>query len=381
MNFFGMARKNALRKPLRTALLIICVTVAFLIYGLTASFVNGSQGGASGASENILGVMSAAGRTQPLPISYINRIKAEPDVLAVGYMTRLRGFATVEKNIIPVSAFDPRQLMDVNGKELGLTSQLMERFSENRGKVLVGRALAEAQGWKIGQRITVTSFDVQKQDGSRDWPFDIAGIFEGENASTDTYFVIAQYDYVNAMRSRHKDTVDAFVVRPQQHVAAGELAARIDQQFANSAAPTRTQSEKQFLEAFLRQYADIGLIVNLVVGAAFITLLMIIVNTMVFAVRERNFEIGVLKTLGFSDFRIMILILGETLFIFAVGGGIGLAGAMAFAAFSSPALGLVLSMELFFNAMIMIIALGIATGALPARNALKTPAVTALRAR
>ncbi|QDG94528.1 ABC transporter permease (plasmid) [Rhizobium sp. NIBRBAC000502774] len=381
MNFFSLARKNAWRKPLRTTLLIVCVTIAFLIYGLTASFIHGSQGGSSGASDNILGVMSSAGRTQPLPISYINRLEADPDILAVGYMARLRGFALVEKNIIPVSAFETQHLTQVNGKELGLTSQMVEALVQDRTKVLVGQALAEAQGWKTGQRITVTSFDVQKQDGSRDWQFDIAGIFEGENASTDTYFVIAQYNYINALRSRYKDTVDAFVVRPRQQVEVSELAARIDQQFANSAAPTRTQSEKQFLEAFLRQYADIGLIVNLVVGAAFITLLMIVVNTMIFAVRERNFEIGVLKTLGFSGYRIMILILAETLFIFAAGGSIGVAAAAAAAAFSNPALGLVFSLDVLIKSILMIVALGFVTGALPARNALKTPAVAALRAR
>ncbi|MGO8657272.1 FtsX-like permease family protein, partial [Rhizobium ruizarguesonis] len=92
---------------------------------------------------------------------------------------------------------------------------------------------------------------------------------------------------------------------------------RIDALFANSAAPTRTQSEKQFLEAFLRQFADIGLIVSLVVGAAFVTILMIVVNTMLFAVRERSFEIGVMKVLGFSRGRIIALILGETQFVFA----------------------------------------------------------------
>ncbi|MBA1960676.1 FtsX-like permease family protein, partial [Escherichia coli] len=84
------------------------------------------------------------------------------------------------------------------------------------------------------------------------------------------------------------------------------------------------QSEKQFLEAFLRQYADIGLIVDLVTGAAFVTLLMIVVNTMVFAVRERTFEIAVLKTLGLSRMTIMTLVLGETLLIFTIGGTVGL---------------------------------------------------------
>lgn len=380
MTFLDLVRKSVWRKPLRTILLMVSVATAFLIYGLTTSFIDGSQG-SSAASEDILGVMSAAGRTQPLPISYLNRIGTEPGVAAVGYMSRLRGFAVVEKNIIPVSAADPARLYSSNGKELGLTPDLMSALGKDRSTVLVGRALAQAQGWTVGQKITVTSFDTAKQDGSRDWSFEIAGIFNGENASTDTYFVVAQYDYVNALRARNKDTVDAFIVRPQPGVQTGELASKIDRLFANSAAPTQTRSEKQFLEAFLRQYADIGLIVNMVVGAAFVTLLMIVGNTMVFVVRERTFEIGLLKTLGFSGSWIMALILGETFFIFVVGGTIGLLLAVLATVITGPAIGLVFSDAIFARALAMITLLALVTGALPALNALRMPIISAFRTR
>ena len=380
MTFLDLVRKSAWRKPTRTILLMVSVATAFLIYGLTTSFVDGSQG-ASAASEDILGVMSAAGRTQPLPISYLNRIAAEPEIAAVGYMSRMRGFSTVEKNIVAVSAADPQRLLNSNGKELGLTPDLIGALGKDRSQVLVGRALAEAQAWTVGQRITVTSFDTAKQDGSRDWSFEIAGIFEGENASTDTYFVVAQYDYVNTLRARNKDTVDAFIVRPQPGTQTGELAAKIDQLFANSAAPTQTKSEKQFLEAFLRQYADIGLIVNMVVGAAFVTLLMIVGNTMVFAVRERTFEIGVLKTLGFSGSWIMALILGETLFVFLVGATVGLILALLATVVMGPAIGLVFSNAIFARALAMVTLLALATGAVPALNALRIPIISAFRTR
>ena len=380
MTFLDLVRKSAWRKPTRTVLLMVSVATAFLIYGLTTSFVDGSQG-ASAASEDILGVMSAAGRTQPLPISYLNRIAAEPEIAAVGYMSRMRGFSTVEKNIVAVSAADPQRLLNSNGKELGLTPDLIGALGKDRSQILVGRALAEAQAWTVGQRITVTSFDTAKQDGSRDWSFEIAGIFEGENASTDTYFVVAQYDYVNTLRARNKDTVDAFIVRPQPGTQTGELAAKIDQLFANSAAPTQTKSEKQFLEAFLRQYADIGLIVNMVVGAAFVTLLMIVGNTMVFAVRERTFEIGVLKTLGFSGSWIMALILGETLFIFLVGATVGLILALLATVIMGPAIGLVFSNAIFARALAMVTLLALATGAVPALNALRIPIISAFRTR
>lgn len=380
MTFLDLVRKSAWRKPARTILLMVSVATAFLIYGLTTSFVDGSQG-ASAASEDILGVMSAAGRTQPLPISYLNRIAAEPEIAAVGYMSRMRGFATVEKNIIAVSAADPQRLLNSNGKELGLTPDLIGALGKDRSQILVGRALAEAQAWTVGEKITVSSFDTAKQDGGRDWSFEIAGIFDGENASTDTYFVVAQYDYVNTLRARNKDTVDAFIVRPQPGTQTGELAAKIDQLFANSSAPTQTKSEKQFLEAFLRQYADIGLIVNMVVGAAFVTLLMIVGNTMVFAVRERTFEIGVLKTLGFSGPWIMALILGETLFIFLVGATVGLILALLATVVTGPAIGLVFSNAIFARALAMVTLLALATGAVPALNALRIPIISAFRTR
>lgn len=380
MTFSKLARKNMWRKPLRTVLLIICVAVAFLIYGLTASFVAGSQG-SSAASEDVLGVTSVAGQSQPLPIAYLGRITSQPDVEAVGYMTRLRGFVETENNVVSVSATDPASLMAVTGPQLGLTPVLIEALGGARDRLLVGRALANANGWIVGQRITVTSFQIAKQDGSRNWRFEIAGIFEGESSSTDTYFAIAHYDYVNASRALAQDTVSAFILRPRAGVSPSELAVQIDALFANSATPTRTQSEKQFLEAFMRQYADVGMIVNLVTGAAFVTLLMIIINTMIFAVRERRFEIGVLKTLGVSRRRIMMLVLAETLLVFIVGGGVGLALTKLATVLAGPAIGLTLTPMIIAKASAIIFILGIATGALPAFNAMRTPIVSAFRTR
>jgi putative ABC transport system permease protein len=379
MTFFQLMRRNACRKRLRATLLMFSVGIAFLIYALTASFLGGSQG-AAGASDNLLGVFNKSGRGLPLPFAYLNRIAADGDVAAVAYTARMRGFVEVEKNVVMTSAVDPRSIAAANGDELGLTSALIAALEEGRDRVLVGRALAEAQGWSVGQRISVTS-QLIKADGSRDWSFVIAGIFEGANASTDTYFMLARYDTINAARARDKDTVDAFVVRPRQGVSPGVLAARIDALFANSAAQTRTQSEKQFLEAFLRQFADVGLIVGLVVGAAFVTILMITVNTMLSAVRERSFEIGVMKVLGFSQGRIMTLVLGETLFIFATGGAGGLLLAKLATLLIGPEFGFAFSLSVLLKSVTIIAGLGLLTGLLPAINAMRLPIVNAFRSR
>ncbi|WP_064682517.1 ABC transporter permease [Rhizobium bangladeshense] len=379
MTFFELMRRNAWRKRLRAILLMFSVGVAFLIYGLTASFVAGSQG-AAGASDNLLGVFNKAGRGLPLPLAYINRIAADPDIAAVAYTARMRGFVEVEKNVVVVSAVEPQAIAAANGEELGLTPELTAALEERGDRVLVGRALAEAQGWSIGQRIGFTG-QLTRTDGSRNWSFTIAGIFEGADAGTDTYFMLARYDALNAVRARDRDTVDAFVVRPRPGVSPGILAARIDALFANSAAQTRTQSEKQFLEAFLRQFADVGLIVSLVVGAAFVTILMIAINTMLFDVRERRFEIGIMKVLGFSSGRIMALVVGETLFIFVVGGAGGLVLAKLATLSIGSEFGLVFGATLLIKSFAIIAGLGLLTGLLPAVSAMRLPIVNAFRTR
>nr|WP_231943499.1 ABC transporter permease [Hydrogenophaga crassostreae] len=359
---------------------MICVAVAFLIYALSASFLNGSQGTAA-ASERVLGVTHAAGISLPLPLAYLPRIASDPDVAAVTPIARLRGFVGQEKNVVAVSAVNPVQLAEVNGHELGLTPQLIEAIGKSRERILVGRLLADAQGWTVGDRVTFSAFDTARQDGRRLWRFEVAGVFEGESANTDTYFMVARFDYINAARARGKDTVSAFALRPQPSAATAELAAHLDAMFANSAAPTRTQSEKQFLDAFLHQYADIGRVLSLVVGAAFITLLMIVINTMVFSVRERLFEIGVLKTLGFDGPRIVMLIMSEVLLVFAVGGGIGLTLAKLATFTTVPALGLVFSSIVLLKAIAIVVALAVVCGVLPTIHAVRTPVTSAFRTR
>ncbi len=90
---------------------------------------------------------------------------------------------------------------------------------------------------------------------------------------------------------------------------------------------------------------------------------------------------SVLKTLGFSRKRILILVLGETLFLFALGGTLGLVMAKLATVMTGPALGLVFSTTVLAKAALLVAALGLVTGLIPAINAMRTPITAAFRAR
>ena len=379
MSSVRLLHLNAWRKPLRTLLMMLSVAVAFLVYGLGQGFLAGSQG-AGGADESRLVVQSRNGSKQPLLQAMVARIAAIPEVAAVAASARIRGYVTTQTNVAVASAVDPEAMAAIMGEELGLTPDLLAALGGARDHVLVGRALMEARGWRVGQRVALTPFQMKRADGAS-WSFVIAGTFAGARADVDTYFMIARYDYVNAARAKGQDTVDGILVQPRPNVSPSELAARIDAAFLSSAAPTRTQSEKAFLEALIRQIADFGLIVTLVTTASFVTILMIVANTMAFAVRERRFESGVLKVLGFSGRRILALVLGETLFVFLAGGLAGLGLAKLAEGLAPAELGLALTPLVLARAMIVLLALALLTGLVPALLALRTSTANALRSR
>jgi len=166
-------------------------------------------------------------------------------------------------------------------------------------------------------------------------------------------------------------------------LANDRVAKTIDQMFANSFYETSTDTEKAFNKAFAAQLGNIGLMVALVVGAAFATILMIVGNTMVMAVRERTREIGVLKTLGFSGGRILRLVLGESVLLALLGGMPGIAMAWLFAAAMETRVGnfipgFAVTPGIALTAVALMLALGLATGLIPAINAMRLNIATAL---
>jgi len=157
----------------------------------------------------------------------------------------------------------------------------------------------------------------------------------------------------------------------------------IDQMFANSSYETATDTEKAFNKAFIAQFGNIALIVILVVGAAFATILMIVGNTMMMSVRERTREIGVLKALGFSGSRILRLVLGESILLALIGGlpGLGLAALFILSVRASltgflPQI--MVSPDIALAGFALMLVLGIVTGLIPSLSAMRLKTAAAL---
>ena len=166
-----------------------------------------------------------------------------------------------------------------------------------------------------------------------------------------------------------------------------KVAKAVDDMFAESPYPTKTESEGQFALFFVTFLGNIKLFLLLICAAVTFTILLVSGNTMAMSVRERIKEVGVLKTLGFNNDAILGMIVGESACIALIGGliGIALAAALAFlggkiwGGFMPQLHGLAVTWFTVFAALGLALVVGVASSFIPAWNAARTNILDSLR--
>jgi putative ABC transport system permease protein len=384
VNDFDLVRKNLFRRKLRAALMIVSILIAFMIFGVLAGFYRAFTAGEDRAAADRLITVNKINFTQPMPIAYFNRVRAVDGVRQVTHANWFGGYYQDPKNFLMTLAIEPATYFDMYRSELDIPPEQLQAFISDRSSAVIGESMARKWGWKVGDRVPVASnIFTQRSNGSHTWDFTIAGIVKGKAEQVSTDFLLFQYAYFDETRSFGKDTIGWLILQTNSPENNDRVAKTIDAMFANSTAETSTDTEKAFGKAFAAQFGNIALIVFLVVGAAFVTILMIVGNTMALSIRERTREIGVLKTLGFSGPRILRMVLGESVLLALLGGLPGLAIAALItialrASLANIAPAFAVSPVIALEGIALMIALGLFTGVIPALNAMRLKIATAL---
>jgi putative ABC transport system permease protein len=200
-------------------------------------------------------------------------------------------------------------------------------MADQRGCV-IGRALADKFGWKVGDTFFLESFIPPHRKPDGPFEFVVRGIYDTDpvrNPGTQTNIMLFHFKYLYEATGRQL-SAGTYYVEIGDPDKAGEIAASIDSLFENSDSQTRTETEKAFAASFMAMAGNLSLLLNGIGIAVTFTILLVVANTMSIAVRERRKEIGVLKTLGFTSGRVMGLIVAESLLIAVIGGALGIAG-------------------------------------------------------
>jgi putative ABC transport system permease protein len=383
----GLVLANLFHRKTRTLLTLGCIVFAFVLFGLlqAVNVVFSGSGDFVGTTRII--TQSRVSFTNSLPMRMVPEIDAIPGVGTAMYQQWFGGVSKVDNSEIFTFAVDPERLHTVY-PEFVMPEEHWRAFATGRTGAIVGRVVADKYGWKVGDRLPLPSNIFPQKNGSKDWEFDIVGIYDGidEAWKSQTNGIYINHAYFAEAAAFGGGLAGMFVIRLEDPAMAEAVARSIDQRFENTADETRSMAEKDFMVSFLKQLGDIGMMVRWILFAVFFTLLLVVANTMAQSVRERIPQYAVLKTLGFSDDAVLAFVLAETLALCAIGGVIGmLLSVLLSRGISQASAGMlppiIVGAEVWIAGAVAIVLLSLAVGLLPALRARRLRIVDALAGR
>jgi putative ABC transport system permease protein len=382
----GFVLANLFHKKTRTVLTLGCIVFAFLLFGLLQSLNQIFSASADFIGATRLVTQSRVSFTTSLPMRMVPELDALPGVERVMFQ---QWFGAMFRDDPQIFAFavEPERLHDVY-PEWVMPEEQWNAFRDIRQSMIAGRLLAEKHGWRVGDRIPIKSNIFPQKNGSKDWEFELVGIYDGKDEEWQRQTAGGMFinrDYWAEAAQFGGGLAGIFVLKLQDPGMAESVAATIDKRFENTADETKSMAEKDFQVGFIKQIGDIGLIVRWILFAVFFTLLLVVGNTMAQSVRERVPQLAVLKTLGFTDNAVLGFVLAETLALCTIGGLFGLALATvagaAVAQYAGPMLPIAVDWRVWVAGVIAILVLALAVGLLPALRARSLKIVDALAGR
>ena len=374
--------RNAFRHKLRTLLTITGLAVAVLAYGLLQTVVGAWYAGAASASGTRLIARNAISLAFSLPVSYESRIRGIEGVTTVARSNWFGGIYQEPKNFFPQFAVSDNYFALY--PEFVLSPGEYDAWMRDRKGALVGRQLAATFGFKVG--------DVLPLRGTiypGTWEFVIRGIFDSPDPGKITRQMLFHWDYLNERMKktapRRADLVSVYLVGIASIDNAAAVSTQVDAEFRNSLAETLTETEQAFQLSFVAMSDQIITAIRLVSYVVILIILAVMANTMAMSARERTAEYATLKALGFGPGFLATLIVGESMVIAAIGGGLGMLLSGPAAALFRSAAGSIFPIfkvapETVAMQAACALAVGLAAALLPAWRASRVRIVEGLRA-
>lgn len=384
MNFAEFAARNALRNKRRTLLTILSVAFSLFLLGTLFNVIKVLEGPESDDSHLRLAVRRSTSLGDLLPEWYGQKIRAVPGVHMAMPLTWFQGVWRDEKNFFANFACDARVLFDMY-KEIVITPEERDAFIREKSAAVCGKLTADRFGWKLGDRLHLVSQIYATPTGG---PVEVDLVLRGIYTTTVTgvdanlFFHHDLFDEASGRTGK----VGTFWVKANSVADIPVVAATIDQMFRNSAAETKTETEKAFAAGFQAMLGNVKVLFGSISAIVVLTILLVVGSTMAMSIRERTSEIAVLKTLGFKRGLVLRLLVGESIGLALAGGAAGMIGARLFYAsfsISKKTNGMIpyfqLDAEVICWCMFVALCIGALSAAIPAILAARQSVLSGLR--
>ncbi|MEO6711126.1 MAG: ABC transporter permease [Planctomycetota bacterium] len=384
MGSFKLVWRNLTRRKLRSLLTILSIAVAIFLICSLRTLITTINAGVQAADNRRLAVMSSTGLFAELPMKYQAAIARVPGVEMTTKFQWFGGYFRSQKNFFAQFAVDPDTLFEMY-PECKTPLEQQKAFIANRTSAIVGDSIAEDLGWKVGDTVPIIGALHPHPEGTA-WEFQIAGIYHSDVPNFDNRTMFFHWDYYEETLKAGGVTpgVGVFSMRVAPGTDVSAVIAQVEDAFRDSEQLVTCQTEAEFQRQFVTMFGNIPLFVGWIGGGVVLAILLASVNTMLMSVREQTTDIGIMKSLGFTDGSMFGQLIAQALVLTAVGGGVGLV--LAWASQASIATwmaaffpGYVITANTFWIAVAITLGIGLAAGIVPAWRARNLRCVEAMR--
>jgi putative ABC transport system permease protein len=314
---FPLVFRNAIRNRRRSVLTICSVAASLCLLGILMALYHAFFLSPPTKEQALrLVTRNRISLANIMPMSYRQKIEQVPGVEALTVLQWFGGTYKDPKNFFGRMAIEPEHFEKVY-PEYRIVSGSAGDFKRERTACLIGRDLARKFGLNVGDRMTLVGdiFPVTME-------FTIRAIYDFPMDNESMFFHL---NYLFESIGSQRDFAGMFIIRADSPASLTRISKQIDDMFRNAPVQTLTESEKAFQVGFLSFLGNVKVFLMSICAAVTFTILLVTANTMAMSVRERIREVGILKTLGYTNRTILGLVLGEAAVLSAIGGVVGCA--------------------------------------------------------
>jgi putative ABC transport system permease protein len=376
---FALILSHARRSWFRSLLTLGSVFIAIFVFGAMRTVVDSLEAAVKGTSAQRMMTESAVSLFVNLPRRLEQQIEAVPGVKAVNHWTWFAGTYVHPENFFARFGTDPKTMRVVFESDVEMPAEQWKAFEETRTGCIIGENLKAEYGWDVGSRIPL-----QGSIFPGEYELVVVGVYRTKSTSFDPSTLFFQWEYLNEMSKKNdgkRDIVSVFAMLLEDPKLGPAVIDGIDERFANSDTRTRTMTERAFQAQFLSMWGNLPFFFNFLSAVALTATLMVTLNTMLLNARERVKEVGVVKTLGFTNGAVLTIFLVESTVLCIAGGLLGTAAFQSLDGMVLPValLPMFVKQETNWMAVALSVVLGLVSGLAPSVGASRLKIVDALR--
>jgi putative ABC transport system permease protein len=381
---FVLVWRNLTRRPLRSTLTVLCVAIAVFLICFLRTMVTTLNAGVENADNRRLAVMSRSGLFANLPLKYQATIDKLPGVELTTKFQWFGGYFRSQKNFFAQFAVDPETLFAMY-PECKVPEAQQEAFRKNRTSCVIGSELVKEFNWKVGDTVPIIG-SLHPHPEDKAWEFQVAGVYHSDVPNFDNRTLFLHWEYFEqTMKAGGTEPgVGVYSIKIARDADPAQVIADVEAAFEDSEHRVDCATEAEFQRQFVTMFGNVPKFLGWIGSGVVIVILLACVNTMLMALRDQTAEIGVLKSLGFSDGSMFALLVAQAMALAVLGGSLGLLIAMGTQGAVSNMIiqffpGYVIKSETFALAASVAVIIGLVSGIAPAWRARSMPCVEAFR--